>query len=119
VLNANGRLVTDGNVTDPMPFDDVLAAVTGLGEELVGIMHSEIAATYAGLDAVRHVSALPLGAWPNSGRFEPPYWQFEDIIAPDAFAQVCADWAGSGVRVIGGCCGLGPDHIRAAAERLA
>jgi S-methylmethionine-dependent homocysteine/selenocysteine methylase len=119
VLNANGRLVTDGNVTDPMPFDDVLAAVTGLGEELVGIMHSEITATYAGLDAVRHVSALPLGAWPNSGRFEPPYWQFEDIIAPDAFAQVCADWAGSGVRVIGGCCGLGPDHIRAAAERLA
>lgn len=116
--NTEGELVTDGHVSDPMPFEEVLEKVTGLGEALVGIMHSEIADTYPGLDAARHVSALPLGAWPNSGRFKPPYWQFEDIIDPDDFARVCADWAGSGVKLIGGCCGLGPDHIRAAAERL-
>ncbi|MDX1513519.1 MAG: homocysteine S-methyltransferase family protein [Gammaproteobacteria bacterium] len=119
VKDGDGWLVTDGHVSAPMRFDAVLDAVTGLGEQLVGIMHSEIADTYAGLDALRHVSALPLGAWPNSGHFDPPYWQFENIVSPDEFANVCADWAASGVKVIGGCCGLGPDHIRAAAERLA
>ncbi len=112
------ELVTDGQVTDSMPFDAVLEAVTGLGEELAGVMHSEIADTYPGLDALRRVSSLPLGAWPNSGHFEPPNWQFDEVIAPDAFAEVCADWVGAGIKVVGGCCGLGPDHIRAAAERL-
>jgi len=119
VKRPGGALVTDGQVTDSRPFDDVLKAVTGLGEELVGIMHSEIVDTYPGLDALRRVSSLPLGAWPNSGHFEPPNWQFDEVIAPDAFAEVCADWVGAGVKVVGGCCGLGPDHIRAAAERLA
>jgi homocysteine S-methyltransferase len=118
VKGPDEALVTDGQVTDSRLFDDVLEAVTGLGEELVGIMHSEIADTYPGLDALRRVSSLPLGAWPNSGHFEPPNWQFDDVIAPDAFAEACADWVDAGVKVIGGCCGLGPDHIRAAAERL-
>jgi methionine synthase I (cobalamin-dependent) len=27
-------------------------------------------------------------------------------------------WVADGVQVIGGCCGIGPDHIRLLAERL-
>jgi S-methylmethionine-dependent homocysteine/selenocysteine methylase len=118
VRGRNGELVTDGHVQGVMPFVDVLESVTGLGEELVGIMHSEIEDTTPALDALRCVSPLPLGAWPNSGYFEPPNWHFDHVISPDAFAQTCAEWVDAGVKVVGGCCGLGPDHIRAAAERL-
>ncbi|HSS65134.1 MAG TPA: homocysteine S-methyltransferase family protein [Gammaproteobacteria bacterium] len=118
VRGANGDLVTDGHVTGVMPLADVLEGVTGLGEELVAIMHSEIADTGPALDLLRRASPLPLGAWPNSGNFEPPNWHFDDVISPDAFARICTDWVDAGVRVVGGCCGLGPDHIRAAAERL-
>ena len=88
------------------------------GEALVGIMHSEIEDTDPGLECARRVCEAPLGAWPNSGHFEPPHWQFHGVAAPDEFAATAARWVEEGVRVIGGCCGLGPEHIRAAAERL-
>ena len=105
-------------VGEPMPFAEALRAVTGRGEMLVGVMHSEIEDTGPGLRCARDVCDAPLGAWPNSGHFEPPYWQFEDLISPEAFADVAERWAKDGVKVIGGCCGLGPEHIQAAAERL-
>jgi S-methylmethionine-dependent homocysteine/selenocysteine methylase len=118
VRSPSGELVTDGHVTGVMPLVDMLEAVSGLGEELVAIMHSEIADTGPALDLLRRASSLPLGAWPNSGDFEPPNWRFENVASPDDFARICADWIDAGVKVVGGCCGLGPDHIRAAAERL-
>ena len=113
-----GALVTQGSVAGPMPLAEVLRAVTGRGEALVAIMHSEIEDTGPGLDCARGVCGAPLGAWPNSGHFEPPHWQFDDVAAPEAFAATAARWVEEGVKVVGGCCGLGPEHVRAAAERL-
>lgn len=118
VRSPNDELVTDGHVSGVMPLVEMLDAVTGFGEELVAIMHSEIADTGPALEALRRASRLPLGAWPNSGDFEPPNWRFDTVISPEAFAESCAEWVQKGVKVVGGCCGLGPDHIRAAAERL-
>ncbi len=118
VVDDTGALVTQGAVGEPMPFEEALRAVAGRGEALVGIMHSEIEDTDPGLECARRVCEAPIGAWPNSGHFEPPHWQFHAVAAPDEFAATAARWVKDGVRVIGGCCGLGPEHIRAAAERL-
>ena len=118
VVDEDGALMTQGAVGEPVPFEDALRAVSGRGEMLVGIMHSEIEDTGPGLECACRVCEAPLGAWPNSGTIEPPNWQFDDAVTPGAFAAVAAKWAEDGVRVIGGCCGLGPEHIRAAAERL-
>ena len=118
-VDASGALVTQGRVGDTVPFEDALRAVTGRGEALVAVMHSEVADTTVGLRvcAARTCEA-PLGAWPNNGTFEPPEWQFDDAMTPEAFAALAAQWVEDGVRVIGGCCGLGPEHVRAAARRL-
>ena len=113
-----GTVMTQGMGREPMPFEDALRAVAGRGEMLVGVMHSEIEDTDPGLECARAVCRAPLGAWPNSGHFEPPHWQFEGVISPHDFAEVAVRWAADGVRVIGGCCGLGPEHVRAAAERI-
>ena len=117
-VDAAGALVTEGSVAGPIPFEDVLCAVTGRGEALVGVMHSEIEDTDPGLECARRVCEVPLGAWPNSGHFEPPHWQFHDVATPDEFAATAARWVEEGVRVVGGCCGLGPEHIRALVERF-
>ncbi len=118
-IDDRGAVITQSaSVGEPVPFAEALRAVTGRGEMLVGVMHSEIEETDPGLRCAREVCAAPLGAWPNSGHFEPPHWQFEDVISPQAFASVAERWAKEGVRVIGGCCGLGPEHIRAVADRL-
>ena len=117
-VDENGALTTQGTVSEAIPFEDALRAVTGRGEALVAVMHSEIEDTGPGLACAREVCEAPLGAWPNCGTIVPPNWQFENVATPGEFAETAAQWAADGVKVIGGCCGLGPDHIRAAAERL-
>ena len=72
-----------------------------------------IADTPEGLDLVRKHWSGPLGAYPESGHFVMPNWQFVDIIAPDDLVTEARGWVARGAQLIGGCCGLGPDHIRA------
>ena len=117
-VDDSGALMTQGTVGDTVPFEDALRAVTGRGEALVAVMHSEIADTAAGLQCAARVCEAPLGAWPNSGTIEPPDWQFDDAVTPEAFAALAARWIEDGARVVGGCCGLGPEHIRAATRRV-
>ena len=117
-VDEGGALMTQGKVGEPVPFEDALRAVTGRGETLVAVMHSEIDHTGPGLECARRVCDAPLGAWPNCGTIQPPNWQFVDVATPGEFADVAGQWVEDGVKVVGGCCGLGPDHIRAAAERL-
>ena len=118
VVDEHGVLTTQGTVGEPVPFEDVLRAVTDRGETLVAIMHSEIDDTGPGLTCARRVCEAPLGAWPNCGTIEPPDWQFTDVATPESFADIATQWVEEGVKVIGGCCGLGPEHIRAVTERL-
>ena len=57
----------------------------------------------------------PLAAYPDSGYFKMPEWQFEDVVSPDALLAFATDWVAGGVQVLGGCCGLSPAHIAAIA----
>ena len=67
--------------------------------------------------AKRHWTG-PLAAYPESGHFVMPSWQFVDVMAPEDFVTHAMGWLRQGVQVLGGCCGLGPDHIRLLRERL-
>ena len=118
VVDESGALTTQGTVGDSVPLEDALRAVTGRGETLVAIMHSEIDHTGPGLECARRVCEAPLGAWPNCGTIEPPNWQFVDVATPGEFAETAARWVEDEVKVVGGCCGLGPEHIRTMAQRL-
>ena len=55
----------------------------------------------------------PLGAYPESGFFKMPDWQFVDIIAPAALVAHARDWQKTGASIFGGCCGTNPQHIKA------
>lgn len=57
-----------------------------------------------------------LGAYPHIGRFDPPEWLFTQEYPPARYADCCRRWAQMGARILGGCCGTTPDHIRALAE---
>jgi methionine synthase I (cobalamin-dependent) len=52
-------------------------------------------------------------AYPDSGYFKMPNWQFENILTPEGFLDYARTWVTSGVQIIGGCCGLSPEHIEA------
>lgn len=59
------------------------------------------------------------GVYANDGRvWENRQWVGEPT-TPQQYAEKATGWKAKGARVIGGCCGIGPDHIRALATSLA
>ncbi len=89
------------------------------GGSLVSVMHTEASDVGGALEVVKGSWSGPLGAYGHSGRFVMPNWQFNDVISPEAYLAEARTWVGAGARLIGGCCGIGPDHIRLLSERLA
>ena len=67
---------------------------------------------------LRDFTKLPLGVYPNVGRHVDPEWMFDENFTPDDFAEIALCWRSEGAQIIGGCCGVGPKEIQAAAQRL-
>jgi homocysteine S-methyltransferase len=107
----DGRLVYFDTVE--RDFRELLEAIDGLPVGVIGIMHSEIPDIVPGLEAVRERWAGPLSVYPESGYFTMPHWQFVDIVSADDLVAEARVWRERGVQIIGGCCGIGPEHIAA------
>jgi len=116
-LGVSCRKRADGEIVSfdwpDLPFADVLDAVIPLGGAVVNVMHSEIEAIPEAIELVRQRWAGPLGAYPESGYFTKPNWNFVDVISPDSLVTEAQSWVGTGVQLLGGCCGTGPEHIAA------
>lgn len=68
---------------------------------------------------LRDFTDLPLGIYPNLGRYADPGWKFDDTIGPDEYAELASVWRDEGAQIVGGCCGVSPEHLAAARQRLA
>jgi len=99
-----------------IPLEAVAATIPATGIDAAGVMHTGAEIVSDALAVVRRHFDGPLLAYPDSGYFEMPNWRFVDVITPERFEIFCRDWIASGVQIIGGCCGLTPDHIRVAAR---
>lgn len=97
---------------------DALQAIQGQPIELIAIMHTQTEDVDACLDVLQAHWDGPIGVYAHSGHFIPPKWQFIDTISPEEYADACLRWVGRGVQVIGGCCGIGPEHIELLEECL-
>jgi homocysteine S-methyltransferase len=51
-------------------------------------------------------------AYPDSGEWVSPNWEFDTVIKPKDFLEEAKKWKKLGVNMIGGCCGLSVDHIK-------
>ncbi len=85
----------------------------------IGIMHTHVGITSRVLPELRAHWDGPVMAYPDSGYFEMPHWRFVDVIAPRDFAREALAWVDAGVQIVGGCCGLGLEHIEALSRALA
>ena len=67
-------------------------------------------------------SGLPFGAYANLGAPTPPAGKGgaarEEDCTSEEFAEHGVRWIGAGARLVGGCCGTTPSHIRALAARM-
>ena len=121
------RVAGDGSVEflDGCPVENGLGPSLTLLEDLppgsaaVFVMHTLTEETAPALEIVRRQWSGHLGAYAHSGRWADPDWAFEDMISPEDYLSAAERWVAMGARIIGGCCGIEPRHIRLLKERLA
>jgi homocysteine S-methyltransferase len=91
--------------------------VTQGGYSALLVMHSEIDVTQPAVRSLSNEYKGPVGAYPNAGYFQRPEWIFVDQISPEDYVAKARTWVNEGAQIIGGCCGIGPEHIRALAQQ--
>jgi S-methylmethionine-dependent homocysteine/selenocysteine methylase len=114
--NANGTL---GSVQEvparQTEFGTVLARLADDRLAAVNVMHCKMSVVSDALQAVRERFKGTIGAYPESGDWAPPNWIFAEV-SPEEYAAEARSWVAEGAQIIGGCCGIRPDHIGALSE---
>lgn len=117
----SARRGADGSVlgfdrTSDVPIDEILSLIPPAGVDVAGPMHTPGDLIADAVAALRRHWAGPVMAYPDSGYFAMPDWRFVDIVSPGQYETFGRQWVADGVQVLGGCCGLGLEHVRAAAR---
>ncbi len=70
------------------------------------------------LSWLRDFTDLPLGVYPNLGYLSAAGWREEPGVKGTEYAELALSWRDEGAQIIGGCCGVRPDHLQAARTAL-
>lgn len=103
----------DGNCLDGSTPEVFAPRLTDWGVDVIGCNCS--VGPVAMLDAmerVRSATALPLAAQPNAGIPRSVEGRNIYLCSPEYMASYARKFVAAGVRLVGGCCGSTPEHIR-------
>ncbi|MFI1996878.1 homocysteine S-methyltransferase family protein [Actinoplanes sp. NPDC020271] len=119
VCRAGGRLLSGESVAD------AATAATQAGAEAVLVNCTNVTDTADALAVLSQHATVPIGAYPNiehraaaddgihNDRYFPP------MVDHDGFAEILASWQTEfGASILGGCCGVSPEHITSLRRRL-
>jgi len=90
---------------------DLIVAL-GTADIIMSIMHSDPDVTDAALEELKQCWSGPVAVYPNSGEFVDLRMQFDTVCSVESFQQAANRWIDGGVQIVGGCCGIGPEHIQ-------
>ena len=107
------------DTTSAHDFGEMVDSLKPLGGLAAGIMHTRVEDTAPALNVLRQHWSGPLMAYAETGRLVLPDWRYEEVSSPREYASEIKGWIDDyGVQIVGGCCGTGPEHIRALRELL-
>jgi S-methylmethionine-dependent homocysteine/selenocysteine methylase len=110
--SADGALV--GYDFPLVSLEACLAATLPFAPDAVAVMHSRPEVVANALTAIAAHYRGTLGAYPELGD-----GRSDAAMDPAAFAAEALAWRAAGARILGGCCGTTPAHVRALAVALA
>jgi S-methylmethionine-dependent homocysteine/selenocysteine methylase len=94
-------------------------AVTVPGVAAAGPNCTAVGHMLPALGVMAEATPLPLVAYANNAWFdEDARWFTADPVSPSRYGFCSLAWVASGARLVGGCCGTGPEHISAVASHL-
>jgi homocysteine S-methyltransferase len=109
----------DGNCLDGSDTETFTQRITDWGVEVIGCNCS--VGPVAMLDAIERVrssTSLPLSAQPNAGVPRSVEGRNIYLCSPEYMASYARKFVAAGVKLVGGCCGTTPEHIRAMKSAL-
>ena len=95
------------------PLAEAVREIMSVGGSAVLMMHSVRDMTEDAVKVMRTTWSGPVGAYPNAGYWTRPNWAFVDQVSPDVYLGDARRWVEAGASIVGGCCGVGVEHIRA------
>jgi methionine synthase / methylenetetrahydrofolate reductase(NADPH) len=109
----------DGNCLDGSDPEAFGARLAEWNVDVLGINCSVgPVAMLEAIERVRAVTSLPLAAQPNAGMPRSVEGRNIYLCSPEYMASYARKFVAAGVRLIGGCCGTTPEHIRAMKSAL-
>ncbi len=107
----------EGRLPDGTLLTDAFQRLTDLGADIVGVNCANGPQAMLRLFEQLPADAL-LSAYPNAGYPKYHEGRFLYFTTPEYFARSAVELAAQGAKLIGGCCGTGPQHIAALAEAI-
>ena len=95
------------------PLVPVIKAIERRDVPLISIMHTEVEYVSDCLDVLKNHWDGAIGVYAHSARWVDHKTVFDGTITASDYAAYSETWLAQGVQVIGGCCGLGVEHIKA------
>ena len=90
---------------------DAITALSDFDIPLISIMHTDVTFVDACLEVLDKRWDGLVGVYAHSGAIIDGEWVFEETISPAEYTAYAERWLKRGINVIGGCCGIRPDHI--------
>lgn len=107
------------DTTSAHDFGEMVETLNALGGQAAGIMHTRVEDTAPALQVLRRHWSGPLLAYAETGILMLPEWRYQEVSTPVEYAREIDGWIRAyGVQIVGGCCGTGPEHIRALKQVL-
>lgn len=112
-LVAQVTIDEDGNCLDGSDPETFAPKLAEWGADVIGCNCSiGPVAMLDAIERVRAVTSLPLSAQPNAGIPRSVDGRNIYLCSPEYMASYARKFVAAGVRVVGGCCGTTPEHIR-------
>ena len=109
----------DGSSLDGTPPSTFAPALERAGADVIGVNCSVgPAAMLETVEAIARVSGARLSAQPNAGRPRDVEGRNLYLCSPEYMATYARRFIAAGARLVGGCCGTTPDHIRQIAQAV-
>jgi methionine synthase I (cobalamin-dependent)/5,10-methylenetetrahydrofolate reductase len=109
----------DGNCLDGSDTETFTARLEEWGADVIGCNCSVgPVAMLEAMERVRAATTLPIAAQPNAGIPRSVEGRNIYLCSPEYMASYTRKFVTAGVRLVGGCCGTTPDHIRSMKSAL-
>ena len=121
VQDADGTLLRSGE-----SIAAAIEKVTPFHPEAILFNCSSAQAILTAIQTAREYTDIQVGGYPNRFQSIPAEWTLDGNqvvqrdwnLTPDSFADWVVRYVEAGAQYVGGCCGIGPEHIRAANHML-